>query len=234
MMVAAIHSTVLLRRNSVAQISQVLLSTAYLPPIQHFAWFTNKIPVFIEQHENYLKQTYRNRCTILSANEPLNLTIPTIKKSGEKVSIRDVEIDYSTPWQKNHWKALESAYQSSPYFEHLADDLAPAYNEKTKYLFDLNLALMEALFSFIEITPKLKFTSNYITQTGDDTVDLRELISPKADSDNNWFTPKQYYQVFGHKSNFIPNLSVIDLICNEGLLSVEILENCINKNAHRS
>jgi len=212
----------------------VILSTAYLPPIQYFAWLLHSNSVFIEQHENYVKQTYRNRCTILSANGPIHLTIPTAKKSGEKVPIRDVEIEYSTPWQKNHWKALESAYQNSPYFEHLADDLAPVYNGKIKYLFDLNQKLMEVLFSFLDFDPKIELTNSYISDYPGDVIDLREFISPKTDIalDNQIFRPHPYYQVFGHKGDFVPNLSIIDLICNEGLLTLEVLEKCIKKNAH--
>lgn len=207
---------------------KVLLTTAYLPPIQYFAWFVKDIPVFIEQHENYVKQTYRNRCTILSANGPLNLTIPTVKKSGEKVPIRDAEIDYSTPWQKIHWKALESAYQNSPYFEHIADDLAPYYNEKIKFLFDLNQGLVETLLVFLEIDTRTHLTEAYSDIYPSETLDLRKVISPKEEIiDNSTFNPPPYYQVFGQKSGFVPNLSIIDLVCNEGLLSVEILENSI-------
>lgn len=207
---------------------KVLLTTAYLPPVQYFAWLVKDIPVFIEQHENYAKQTYRNRCTILSANGPLSLTIPTVKKSGEKVSIRDVEIDYSTPWQKIHWKALESAYQNSPYFEHLADDLAPFYNEKIKFLFDLNQQVIETLLTFLEINTRVHLTENYSVIYPSETIDLRKVISPKEDiTENDTFNPTPYYQVFGQKGGFVPNLSIIDLVCNEGLLSVDILEKSI-------
>jgi len=214
--------------------SHIILSTAYLPPIQSFAWLVECNTLLIEQHENYVKQTYRNRCTILSANGPINLTIPTIKRSGEKVSIREVEIEYVTPWQKNHWKALESAYQNSPYFEHIADDLIPLYNKKTKYLFDLNQSLMEVILSFLEIKPSIELTQNYNTNYPDTMLDLRESISPKVDPhEDNVFSPKPYYQVFRHKGAFVPNLSIIDLVCNEGLLSLEILEDSIKKDAHQ-
>jgi len=209
--------------------SQVLLTTAYLPPILHFAYLVQETPVLIEQHENYIKQTYRNRCTILSANGPLSLTIPTVKKSGEKIPIKDVEIDYSTPWQKIHWKALESAYQNSPYFEHIADELAPYYNKRVKFLFDLNQQLIETLLAFIEVSPTIRYTETYSTTTKSNTLDLRQVISPKVDfaSTELRFEPQPYYQVFGQKGNFVPNLSIIDLICNQGLLSLEILEKSI-------
>ncbi len=209
--------------------SQILLTTAYLPPIQYFAYLLQNTPVLIEQHENYAKQTYRNRCTILSANGSLSLTIPTIKKSGEKVPIRDVEIDYSTPWQKIHWKALESAYQNSPYFEHIADDLTPFYNTQHKFLFDFNEQLVHTLLTFIEAKPTISYTESYSTTAQSNTLDLRQAISPKVDIalKDFRFKPQPYYQVFGQKGGFIPNLSIIDLVCNEGLLSLEILEKSI-------
>lgn len=180
----------------------------------------------MEQQENYAKQTYRNRCTLLSANGPLDLTIPIVKKSGNKMPIKDVTIEYSTPWQKIHWKAIESAYKSSPYFEHLEDILKPNYEKQTKYLFDFNLNLLGLLLGFLEIKVNIETTKEYIHSYPANFTDLRG-ISPKGDSHQLLDPNKKvipYYQVFSHKMPFVPNLSILDLICNEGLLSIEILK----------
>lgn len=201
-----------------------VISTAYFPPIQQFAHLVSNSRILLEEHENYTKQTYRNRCSILSANGPHSLTIPVVKHSGSKTPIRAVEIDYCTAWQKVHWRAIESAYKNSPYFEHMADSLIPFYEKKTKYLFDLNLMLIETILDFLEITAHIETTSEYIHCYQETYLDLRG-ISPKGDA--NKINPKYhdvpYYQVFSHKQPFVPNLSIIDLVCNEGLLSVELM-----------
>ncbi|HUW07922.1 MAG TPA: WbqC family protein [Williamwhitmania sp.] len=207
-----------------------ILSTAYFPPIQLFSRLVSNGRILIEQHEHYTKQSYRNRCTILSANGPLNLTIPVVKDSGNKMPIRDVEIDYCTPWQKVHWRAMESAYKSSPYFEHIADSLVPFFEKKTKYLFDLNLMLIESILDFLEITAHIETTSEYIPCYQETHLDLRG-ISPKSDANkiDSSYHDAPYYQVFSHKQPFVPNLSVVDLVFNEGLLSVDIMRRAIKK-----
>ncbi len=207
-----------------------ILSTAYLPPIQIFSRLVSNGRILIEQHEHYTKQSYRNRCTILSANGPLNLTIPVVKDSGNKMPIRDVEIDYCTPWQKVHWRAMESAYKSSPYFEHIADSLVPFYEQQTKYLFDFNLKLIETLLNFLEVSVKMEMTTEYIHHYPEGLLDLRG-VSPKMDfkKADPQYSEVPYYQVFSHKQPFVPNLSVIDLVFNEGLLSLDIMRKAIKK-----
>jgi hypothetical protein len=138
----------------------ILFSTAYFPPVQYFSKIADADELIIEAHENYLKQSYRNRCYIYGANGKLSLSIPIKKGPGLKTLIRDVEIEYIMPWQKVHWKSIESAYQSSPYFEFYVDDLLPFFHKKTKYLFDLNLSIIKFLVDALELDADVIFVKN--------------------------------------------------------------------------
>ncbi len=136
----------------------VILSTAYAAPVQFYTLLARFNACLIETHENYQKQTYRNRCQILSANGPLTLSIPVNKGESEKCPIKDVMIDYSKRWQVIHWRAIESAYRSSPYFIHYADDIYPLYkNPKYLSLFDFNHAFLEVICSALRTEQTLQY-----------------------------------------------------------------------------
>jgi hypothetical protein len=122
---------------------KVVLSTAYLPPVQYFAKFLACEVVYIESAENYTKQSYRNRCTILSANGPLSLSVPAVKLMGNHTPITSVGIDNSTERQKNHWRAIESDYRSSPFFDFVADLLFPFTLQRFENLFELNMGFAQ-------------------------------------------------------------------------------------------
>ncbi len=212
--------------------STVILSTAYLPPIQYFAKILAHSKVFIEVQETYSKQSYRSRCTILSCNGPLSLTIPVVKANGNNTSIKDIEIDYSTNWQKNHWKAIESAYRTSVYYDFVADLITPFYSKKEKFLLDLNRKLTFEVLKFIGIDKSLINSIDFIKEYPIDIDDFRNSIHPKQQFqqiDKN-FSPSKYYQVFNDRFNFYPNLSIIDLLFNEGLNSIKVIENSIIRN----
>lgn len=204
---------------------KVVLSTAYLPPIQYFAKFLAFDVVYIESSENYAKQSYRNRCTILSANGPLNLSVPAVKSLGNHTPITKVGIDNSSEWQKNHWRAVESAYRSSPFFDFGADLLFPFYTQRFENLFELNMKLLKAILGFMGAVVDVRLTTTYIATYPNDCLDYRYLIhpkrSPEADDHMVWV---EYYQVFSGRFGFVPNLSVIDLIFNEGLGATTILK----------
>lgn len=189
---------------------QVLLSTAYLAPIEYYKVMLNAESVFLEQCEYYQKQSYRNRCRILTANGVMDLTIPVVNKG--KQTIKDIEISEHDDWQLKHWRALESAYSSSPFFEFYMDDIFPFYSKKWKYLWDFNLEINHKIFEILELEFQYKLTSFYENSS---TVfaDYRNSIHPKANTANNL---KSYYQVFGQKFGFQSNLSIIDLLFNMG------------------
>ena len=186
----------------------MVLPSAYLPPISWFAHLLTGEPVFIEQYENYQKQTIRNRCTIDSPNGPLHLTIPVDRSTfiDGKCLMKDVRISTHSDWQHQHWYALETTYFNSPFFEYLQDDFRPLYERPWTFLMDFNEALIVKCCELLDIQPTLQRTEAY------------KGIAPMTD-----FPSKPYYQVFQQKHGFLPNLSVIDLIFNMGNESIILL-----------
>jgi len=203
----------------------ILLSTAYFPNIQYFSKIENYTDILIEQHENYVKKSFRNRCEILAANGKLALSVPIEKSTAEKIKITDVKIDYSENWQKNHLKALESAYALSPFYEFYIDDLIPIFEKKYEYLFDLNIDILKTVFDIIGIKKQIKLTDSFIEIDEQNQNDFRFSIHPKKQMQklDNKFVAKKYIQTFSDKFEFIPNLSILDLIFNLGSESLEYL-----------
>jgi hypothetical protein len=194
----------------------ILLSTAYLGPIQYYREIASSGSIIIEQFDSYDKQTYRNRCRILAANGPLDLSIPVVKKSGLKMKVKEVEIDYVSRWQAMHWRSILSAYNSSPFFEFYIDSFEPFFIKKWKFLIDFNLELQKMVFEHLDWKKEVGLTSCYQR----DTIlvqDLREAFSPKAaQAILNTHKELRYTQTFHDKFDFIPNLSIIDLLFNTG------------------
>ena len=197
----------------------IILSTAYLPNLDYFICLLSGKTLWIEKHEHYIKQSYRNRCVIYSANGPLALSIP-IMDQNRKEPIHQKRISYAEAWQNQHWRAITSAYKNSPYFEYFEDELRLFYETKTEFLFDYNLQLTQAILKMIRQSPALSFTESY-EKTYEDRLDMRERIDPKRES---LFSYQSYYQVFSEKHGFIPNLSMIDLLFHEGINALKYLQ----------
>lgn len=211
--------------------SKAILNTAYLPPIQYLAKIVSHSNIEIEVYESYAKQSYRNRCVILSCNGILPLSIPVIKVNGNNTLTKDIVIDYSTNWQKLHWKAIESAYRNSTYFDFVADVLNPFYIRREELLINFNSNLLGEVLNFIQVEKRIAYTKDYLKSYPLDVDDFREVIHPKSQNLTNdiSFEPIKYYQVFDDRFDFQPNLSVIDLLFNEGLESLNIIEQSIIK-----
>ena len=188
------------------------LSVAYLPPVSYFMSMLRSENILLEAHENYVKQSYRNRCKIAAANGVETLSIPVESNRGEKVSIREVRISEHDNWQKIHWRGITSAYRNSPYFDFLEDDFRPFYEKKWKFLWDYNLELLTLVLNLLDVQPVIRFTEKYEAEPQSDK-DLRELIHPKKEP---VLISKPYYQVFENKFGFRQDLSIIDLIFNMG------------------
>lgn len=207
---------------------EIILSTSYLPPIEYFALLLKSKNVIIEQNETYKKQTYRNRCNIYSEKGVMALSIPVNKPNGNASKTKDIELIYSEKWNKNHWKAICSAYQSSPFFLYYQDDLEEIFIRKYERLLDFNMDLMKKLIELIDIDVNISFTDNFI-KPNSSINDFRFSISPKIDSSIKKFP--SYIQVFNDRHGFIKNLSIIDLLFNMGpetlayLRSIEIESN---------
>lgn len=283
----------------------ILLSSTYFGPVQ---WYQklNRHRCVIEQHDNFVKQTYRNRCVIASANGPQTLTVPTERYDGLKCPMRDIRISDHGNWRHLHWQALVSAYGETPFFEYYADNLRPYFEERRwTYLLDFNLDIMHTLCSLLDVRPTLSLSDHYITTdaptaahaatttahaaatattggsdsmgeearlhaesklfeeakgagsmggetrlnaesklfgeakgagsvggearlnaesklfeeakgAGSNFIDLRDAIRPKRPLPDSEFDPRPYYQVRAARHGFLPNLSVLDLLFNEG------------------
>ena len=197
-----------------------VFSTAYLAPIEYFINIIKYDKIYIEKNENFIKQTFRNRFSIYSSNGLLSLTVPVKKINGNHTLIKDIKISYDTPWQQIHWKSLISAYNASPYFQYYKYDFEPFYNNKFNFLFDFNLQLLKLVFKLLNVEKEIlffeKFEKNY-----PNTVDLRHITNSKLKRD---FQIQEYPQVFDDKYGFIPNLSIVDLLFNEGPNALNYLQ----------
>jgi hypothetical protein len=208
----------------------ILLSTAYFGSIRYFSKFVAYPEIIIEQHEHFIKQTYRNRAVILGANGPVPLIIPVEKGREIKIPIKDLRIAYNEQWQRNHWRTIFSAYNSSPFFEYYADDLLPFFQKKYPFLLDFNLQLTECILSLLEIQVNLKKTDGFeLIPQG--FLNFRDQINPKNHRNpvDPHFEPPVYTQVFQEKYGFMADLSILDLLFNEGPLASEILGLSVRK-----
>ena len=203
----------------------ILLSSAYLAPVQYYTKLLQcgKGEAYIESCDNYVKQTYRNRCVIADANGPLALTIP-IESTGEgKCLMRDILISDHGNWRQRHWNALESSYRHTPFFQYYEDDFRPFYEKKIAYLYDFNMQLAQLVCELIGMEVSLLPTEQYV-HAPDAMADFRMSISPKLSwQEDKAFHPAEYYQVFKQKHGFLPNMSIVDLLFNMGPESLLVL-----------
>lgn len=193
-----------------------LLSSAYCAPIQWFQKLNRYDAVVIEQHDNFLKQTFRNRCVIATANGTQTLTIPVEKSDGDKCLMRDIRISDHGNWRRLHWNALATAYGDSPFFDYYADDLRPFYEQRFAFLLDFNMQMTAKLCELFDITPNISLSEEYVKDVESGVDDFREVIRPKHPMPDADFIPKPYYQVYAQRHGFIPNLSILDLLFNMG------------------
>ncbi|MFD0941306.1 WbqC family protein [Pedobacter boryungensis] len=186
----------------------------YLPPVSYFtALKAHDFDIQLEKYEHFPKQTYRNRASIASPNGILDLTIPVVKGSKMHTPIKDVKISYDLKWQRLHWLSLQTCYRNSAYFEFYEDGLIPFYQKKFDYLFDYNLELLEWIFKQLKVNPLLSFNETYEKEMPLD-LDYRNKFSSKKV--NPGAETKSYFQVFSDRNEFIANLSIVDLLFNQG------------------
>ena len=198
------------------------LSTTYFGPVQWYQKLHRYDLVRMECMENFPKQTYRNRCVIATTDGMQALTIP-VTHDSPKTLTRDIKISDHGNWRHLHWNAIQSAYNSSPFFEFYADDLYPFFERQWDFLIDFNEAITNKMCELLDIEPKIERTTNYQPADVVDMADFRETIRPKHPMPDEEFTPRRYYQVFEQKHGFLPNLSILDLLFNEGNESILFL-----------
>lgn len=188
-----------------------LFSTAYFPCISYMARFLEEPSPLIEVCDTYHKQTYRNRCRVMTANGVESLSVPVVKVNGNHTMTQDVVISYKEHWQQIHRRCLESAYKAAPYFDHYYDYLRPIFETRFEKLIELNDAAIQAVLRILKMEKEIVHTTDYVHNIEND---FREVFSPKTIPDSSAF-PK-YYQVFSAKFPFAPDLSILDLLFNEG------------------
>jgi len=191
---------------------KILVSTAYLPPVEYFSVISHAHEIYIEREENYIKQSYRNRCYILSAHGRQLLSVPVYLGSQHKTPLKEIRIDYSKRWQQVHLRALTAAYNSSPYFQYYFENFEKTITRKIDFLIDLNSELTQTVLDILKLKIKLTCTTDF-EPAGFIDNDYRYNISPKKQSQ---FSVKEYMQVFNNNCRFVQGLSIVDLIFNMG------------------
>ena len=200
---------------------KTVLSSVYAGNLMYYSVLAKSSQVYIDGFENFRKQSYRNRCVISSPNGPLKLIIPIIRIS--KNIVKDVKIDNYQNWRKIHWKSLESSYRSSPYFEFYEEEFKPLYLEKKiEYLLDFNHQLNLVLLRCINLDTEIIFSDSYIEKEGKIN-DFRDIIHPSS-KPTETVKKIKYSQVFQESQDFIYNLSVYDLLFNQGPMARQFLD----------
>ena len=198
----------------------MLLTTAYFPPIEYFALLARYSVVYMEACENYQKQSWRNRCRILTSNGPENLNVPVVHENGTfALPIREIRVEYTTPWVLRTERAIESAYSSSPFFIYYKDELFAILDSQPATLWELNRRLIDFFCAKIGIAPQFVETESFDSAQVED---YRALIHPKKANTilRDLGLERPYWQVFKEKFGFVPGLSIMDLLFNEGPESI--------------
>jgi hypothetical protein len=199
--------------------NNILIHPSYFPPISTFVAITHSNLVTFEMDDNYQKQTNRNRMYIYSPNgiQLLNIPIKHSKTAHQKT--KEVKLETAFDWQKQHFKSLESAYRTSPFFEYFEADILPIFQKKHTFLMDLNMETMAIVSKCLGLEFDYNETKEYFHNVTD-KIDLRNLVNGKKDT--SVFEP--YTQVFGEKHGYLNNLSILDLLFNEGRYALEYLK----------
>lgn len=198
-----------------------MIQPTFFAPIIQYVLMAGSSDIVFEKCDNYQKQTYRNRCYIYGANGKQLLTVPILhSKSQGRQKTRDVKIDSSFSWQKIMIKSLESSYRSSPYFEYYEDEIIEIFDRKHTFLLDLNFYAHEVVSQCLQLENSISFTETYV-ESADKETDFRYLVKAKGEPD---YDLKKYTQVFDSKHGYISNLSILDLLFNEGTTALQYLE----------
>ena len=198
----------------------ILLHPTYFPNIAHFIAVAKADTVTFEIEDNYQKQTYRNRTYIYGANGKLLLNVPVKHSHKNRQKFKDVKIANDEKWQDLHWKSLQSAYRTSPYFEYYEDEFKPLFEKKHTFILDYNFECLELVLDCLQLDLNHSKTTEYNFDVSPLT-DLRNLVNARKEPTHSL---DEYTQVFINKYGFINNLSILDLLFNEGTNALSYLE----------
>ena len=193
---------------------KLLIEAHYFPSVQYCSKWLMADEIVIEANENYQKGSYRNRFRIMNSYGEYELSIPLKKGKNERQSIRDVLISYGENWELQQWRAIKTAYGRSPFFEHYEHLIEPLFCKNHRYLFDLNLEILNALKTILDIDVTFSLSSDYLPKGENETYDIRDMIHPKPHraKEDISFDPRRYEQVFASKHGFLENMSILDLL----------------------
>lgn len=201
----------------------ILIESHYLPCLEYMAVLSHFEEIVWEVEEHYIKQSYRNRCRIMTAQGTYELSIP-IKHLATKMKMKDVQIDYRQKWVDHHWRSIRTAYGKAPFFEHYGDMFKSVYDRKIRYLIELNYEFFVLCQKLLGLNLSLNKSRDYVSQVPAGMQDWRSKIHPKKGLKNNpLYKPCNYNQIFGRK--FVGNCSIIDLLFCEGPAAKAILLN---------
>lgn len=198
---------------------QAIFPLTYLGPISYYANMLKFSEVMIEKHEHFIKQSYRNRCDIVGASGKLSLSVPTNRKGRDKTIIDQVGISNDSNWQALHWRSICTAYRSSPYFEYYEEDFEQFFIEPKNNLFEFNFELTKVILKRLGIDVKMTMTDKFVLNQ--DIPDFRPNYSRNFPDNNEY---PRYIQVFEDRVGFYKNLTILDLLFNEGPSSIEYLK----------
>ena len=188
----------------------IVIESQYFPPLAYFSLIKNETEILIDGHEHFVKQTYRNRCKILTSNKVLTLSVPVIG-ANKKIPSNKIRIDYSENWIKDHWRGIESAYRRSPYFEYYEGFIYEILLARQEFLIDLNREILSFCLKVLQLDVKIAYSEHYVEASEKPLSDYRSVIHPKiGHTDKKIHQPKPYTQVFGNE--FASDLSILDLI----------------------
>jgi hypothetical protein len=207
--------------------STLLIDLQYLPCTRFFSTLLQFDEIVLESHEHYVKQSYRNRCYILGANKVEMLIVPVLD-GNKKILVKDIQIDYQQKWPEIHWRTIKAAYGKSPFFEFFGDEFQQALQKKPQFLWDLNYELLTICLKFLQVNKTIRLTENYEKELKSSVFDARALINPKKNHETDMlYQSIAYQQNFGNE--FVPNLSIIDLLFCRGNQSLGILKKSFAK-----
>lgn len=197
----------------------ILLHPTYFPSVSHFVAMTQAEKITFEVEDNFQKQTNRNRMYIYSPNGIQLLNIPVKHSKGERQKFKDTKIEWAFDWQKQHFKSLEAAYRTSPFFEYFEDDIRPIFEKKHTFMMDLNFEILDIVNECLATSISFDKTGEYFHEV-ENMKDYRFLVNGKKDTSEF----DAYTQVFNEKHGYLNNLSILDLLFNEGRYALDYLK----------
>ena len=200
----------------------ICIETQYFPPVDSFKLLASSTHVKIELWEYYDKRSFRNRCTIIGSNGLINLTVPISGGREQHRLIKDVEVEEQENWRVRHIRSIQSAYAKAPFFDHYFEQVAELVTFRQRSLLEMNTSITRWLLKVLDINCEISFTEGYEPTLPEGVADQRNTILPRNTYGEEW-QPK-YPQVFKEKHGFVPNLSILDLLFNQGPMAKQLLE----------